>query len=295
MTEGRLSRRALAQLGLAVGLLGAGWPVTKTALLDGAPASGFALGRALLSMSMAWLALGLSGRARLPGRADLPALLALGLLQLGGFFAFAHAAVAWVPAGRTAILSNATLIWTVPIALLVTGEAISARRWLATACSALGVVVLVGPWAIDWSSGTQMLGHGFLLAAALCWAVAMAVTRRWPPRLSMFQLLPWAFALAALVLLPVAASHGGGEWTPKAALCLALVGLVMGPLGTWCIMEVTTALPLLVVSVGFLAGPALGLVLSVIWLNEPLTLSVGLGAALLLGAAGLAATSGRRA
>ena len=293
MTAARIAPAALLQLGVAVVLLGASWPVTKVALLDGAAPSWFALGRAGLSMLAAGAALAVTGGIRRPGRADWPALAALGLLQLGGFFALAHAAVAWVPAGRTAILSNATLIWTVPIAVLVMGEAISPRRWLASALSAAGVVVLVGPWAIDWSSGAVLLGHGFLMGAALCWASAMAIVRRWPPRLSMFQLLPWAFGLAALVLLPLALSHGGGRWTPTGLLCLGLIGLVMGPVGTWCIVQATTALPLVVASVGFLAGPAVGLLLSVLWLDEPMTASIAVGAALLLGSAGLAATGGR--
>ncbi len=283
-------RTALLQMGAAVVLLGAGWPVTKVALLDGAAPSWFALGRAALSTAVAAAALTATGRWRRPGRADWPAVAAFGLLQLGGFFALSHAAAAWVPAGRTAILSNTTLIWTVPIALLVTKEPISRRRWLAAALSAAGVVVLVGPWAIDWRSAPVLIGHAFLLGAALCWATAITVVRRWPPRLSMLQLLPWAFALASLSLLPLALLHTPGHWSDAGLLGLGAVGLVMGPIGTWCIMQVTPVLPVVVTSVGFLAGPALGLLLSILLLGEAMTLSIGLGAALLLGAAALAAT-----
>ena len=287
-----IPRVALAQLGVAVVLLGAAWPVTKVALLDGAAPAWFALGRAGLALAVAALALGVMGRLRVPGRVDLPAVLSLGLLQLGGFFTLAHAAVAWVPAGRTAILSNATLVWAVPIALLVTREAVPARRWVAAALGAAGVVVLVGPWAIDWTSMQVLAGHAFLLGAALCWAVTMAVVRRWPPRMSMLALLPWAFGLASLMLLPLALLHDPGRWTGAGVACLVMVGAVMGPVGTWCIMQATTALPLMVASVGFLAGPAIGLLLSAAWLGEPLTPSVLAGAGLILGGAALAARSG---
>ena len=288
-----LPRVALLQMAVAVVLLGAAWPVTKMALLDGASPSWFALGRAVMSGLVAGAALTVSGRVQMPRRVDLPALLALGLLQLGGFFVLAHAAVAWVPAGRTAILSNTTLIWTVPIALLLTGEAISARRWMATGLGAAGVAVLIGPWSIDWTSRDVLLGHGFLMGAALCWASAMAIVRQRPPRLSMFALLPWAFAIAGTMLLPLALLHDVGRWTPAALTCLLTVGLLMGPLGTWCVMQATIALPLVVASVGFLAGPAVGLLISAAWLGEPLTASVLLGAGLILGGAGLAAGSGR--
>ena len=290
----RIPPAALLQLGLAVALLGASWPVTKVALLDGAGPSWFALGRAGLSAVVAAVAVTATRGLRLPGRADLPALLSIGLLQLAGFFAFAHAAVAWVPAGRTAILSNATLIWTVPIAVLLTHEAISARRWVATALGAAGVVVLVGPWAIDWSSSAVLLGHGFLLGSSLCWAISMAVVRRYPPRQPFFALLPWAFAIATVALLPLALLHGLGRWSGPSLTCLGCIGLVMAPLGTWCLVQATLALPLIVASVGFLAGPAIGLLVSAAWLGEPLTARGRGGAGVILGGAALAAGSAGR-
>jgi drug/metabolite transporter (DMT)-like permease len=284
---------ALVQLVLAVLLLGASWPVTKIALLDGASPAWFAFGRAFLSMLVSIVVVGASRGIRLPSRVDLPALLSLGLLQLAGYFALAHAAVEWVPAGRTAILSNATLVWTVPIALVLTHEVISARRWIATGLGAAGVIALIGPWAIDWTSGRTLLGNAFLLGAALCWAMTMAIVRRWPPRQSMFTLLPWAFGIAAIALFPMAAVHGLGTWSPTALTCMGLIGLVMAPIGTWCVMQATTALPLIVASVGFLAGPAVGLIISVMFLGEPLTASIVLGALLILGGAAMAASSAR--
>ena len=284
---------SLVQLGLAVLLLGASWPVTKLALADGASPAWFALGRAGLSAVVAGAAVAAGPGLCIPRSQDMPALLSLGLLQLAGFFTLAHEAVAWVPAGRTAVLSNATLVWTIPIALLLTREGISPRRWAATAIGVAGVAVLVGPWAIDWTSHTAVLGHVYLLGAALCWALTMAIVRRWPPRLSIFALLPWSFGLATLALLPQAMTQAIGHWTPTGLWCLAFIGLFMAPIGTWCVMEATTALPLVVASVGFLAGPAVGLLLSTVWLGEPLTLPVLLGSALLLGGAAMGLASAR--
>ena len=54
-------------------------------------------------------------------------------------------------------------------------------------------------------------------------------------------------------------------------------------------------LPLVVASVGFMAGPALGVVLASLFLGEPLGLDMLLGAGLILAGAGLAATKGRSA
>lgn len=290
----RIPPVALVQLAGAVVLLGASWPITRVALLEGAAPAWFALGRAGFSAAVAFAALALLGRLRVPGRKDLPAVLAIGLLQLAGFFAFAHAAVAWVPAGRTAILSNCTIVFTVPLSLLVLHERISRRRWVAAALGAAGVVALTGPWAIDWSAPRILLGHAFLMGASLCWSVAMLVVRRWPPRATMLELLPWAFGIATVALLPMALAHDPGHWNGTSQVLMAAIGLVIAPVGTWCIMQATTLLPIVVASIGFLAGPAVGVILATIFLHEPLGLDIVLGAGLILLGAAVASTGGKR-
>lgn len=262
--------------------------MTKTALAGGAAPAWFAEGRAVLAALASAAVLALAGRLRVPGRRDLPALLLLGLLQIGGFFAFTHAAIAWVPAGRTAVLSNTTTIWIVPLSLLLLREPIPPRRWAAAALGLLGILVLTGPWAIDWSSSRTLAGHALLLGAALSWSVAMVGVRRWPPLLSMLELLPWAFAVAAAALLPLALGDPLGGWDGRAGAALAFLGLLAGPVGTWCIMQSTVALPVVVASLGFLATPAIGLLLSALWLGEPITADLLAGAALILGGVAVA-------
>ena len=129
--------------------------------------------------------------------------------------------------------------------------------WLAACLGLAGVIVLIGPWAIDWTDRDTMIGHGFLLGAALSWSLAMIVIRRAPPRSSMLEILPWCFALASLAMLPVVlivAPHGGYGAHPAAWASLAFIGLVAGPVGAWCVMQATATLPVVVSSVGFLGN-----------------------------------------
>ncbi len=277
-------------------LLSSAWPVTKQAITLGAAPLWFAAGRAGLSAMAAFVVIGLLGRLRWPQRADLPALFAVGGLQLGAFFAFAHTAVAMVPAGRTVILSNVTTIWIVPLSMLVLHEAIPARRWAAAGLGLAGVLVLVSPWAIDWSAPGVLLGHGFLLGAALAFALTIIVVRRSRPSLSMLQLLPWCFGLATVLLTALALLHGGGigRWPAEGIAALLYIGLLAGPIGTWCVMQVSATLPAMVASVGFLATPAAGLLLSTLWLGETLTLDLLMGSALILVGVGIAAWPARK-
>lgn len=287
----------LPQLAASLVLLSSAWPLTKVALSAGSTPLWFAEGRAVLSGLAAFGLLAALGRLRLPGRPDWPALLAVGGLQLGAYFAFAHQAVAWVPAGRTAILANTTTIWVVPLSLLFLHERIPPRRWLAAGVGLAGVAALVNPLAIDWSSAGTVAGHAFLPAAALSWSVAIIVTRAAKPALSMFALLPWCFLVGSAVLAPVAWWHAAGGTLgtrPGSWLALAYVDLAAGPLGTWCVMQATASLPALVSSPDFLTTPAVSLILAGAFLHEPVTPDLLLGSALIMGSVGIAAWPGRR-
>jgi O-acetylserine/cysteine efflux transporter len=287
-----LPRLALIQLGVSVVLLSSGWPLTKQALHLGASPLWFAEGRALLSTLVAFAVMGVWGRLRLPTRADMPVILAVGLLQFAAFFALSHAAVAWVSAGRTAILANTTTIWVVPLSLIFLREPIPPARWVAALLGLAGVCVLVGPWSIDWTSRPQIVGHGLLLGAGLAFTIAMLITRGSRPNLSIPALVPWCFLTASIALAPLAMWReptGGIGTAPVAWWSLAYIGVIAGPVGTWFVMEAARALPAMVASVGFLLTPAVGLILSNLYLGEALTPDVLAGSALIMAGVGAAA------
>ncbi len=286
----RRQARAFQLLAVSVLLFGGAWPVTKAALLAGATPMWFAVSRAGLAAVVTAALLAALGRLQRPTRQDRPTVLALGLLQLAGYFTLAHLAVQVVPAGRTSVLGNVLTYWLIPLSMLVLGERVSARRWLAAALGLAGVAALAGPWAVDWSRREVLLGHAMLMLAALCWSLAIIVTRRFPPRRPMLELLPWCFGLATLVLVPLALGMeprggiGPGAWPHMLA-----IGLVVAPIGTWCVIEVGRRLPGAVSSVGFLLVPAVGVILGALWLDEPVGWDVLAGGALIVASVALAA------
>jgi len=281
-------RSAFHLLIVAILLFGGAWPVTKAALAHATP-MWFAVGRAGLAAIVSALLLGMLGRLHWPRRADWPSVLALGLLQLGVFFVLAHAAVAMVQAGRTAIISAVVTYWLIPLSVLVLGEKVPAYRWVAAALGLAGVATLAGPWSVDWTDFDQLTGHVMLMAAALFWTLAIITTRKYPPSSSIFELLPWCFGLATLFILPFALvlEPDGGIFGPSWPFML-YIGLVVAPIGTWCVIEVGRRLPGAVASVAFLLVPAFGVLVSHLWLHEPLGWDMILGGGLIVASVVLA-------
>ena len=295
MPEGDFRIGLLCLFG-SVLLLSSAWPLTKLAVQLGTTPLWFAESRAVLSGLVTAGLLAGAGRLRWPSRTDLPAVLTVGVFQVGLFFVFSHVAVAWVPAGRTAVLANTTTYYVAPLSMLVLGERVPPLRWFAAGLGVAGVAVLIGPWAVDWSSRPVLIGHAFLLLAGLAFAVSIVTLRAMPPRAPMFELLPWCFLIASVVILPLLLWEApGGTLGTRALgwLGILYVGLVASPLGTWGILEATMRLPTVVSSVGFLLTPAVGLVLSNLMLGEPITPDLLAGSALILGGVGLAALRGR--
>jgi drug/metabolite transporter (DMT)-like permease len=267
---------------IAIVLFGGAWPVTKAALADATPLW-FGTSRAGFAALIAALLLAVLGRLRLPRREDRNAVIFLGLFQLGGFFVLTHLAVALVPAGRTAVLSNVVAYWLIPLSVFFLGERVSRMRWIAAGVSLGGALVLIGPWAVDWTDRQVLAGHLMLMAAGLSWSIAIIASRKWPPRSSMLELLPWCFAIGTCVLLPLAlllepeGGIGRSSWPH-----MLFIGLIAAPIGTWCVIEASRKLPGAVASVWFLLVPFIGVVVGALWLGEPIGWDVIIGGALIV-------------
>lgn len=289
-----LPRAALIQLAVVVLVFGGAGPVIKLGLAEATPAwLGF--WRALLSALTTAALVGLRGRLGLPRRRDRPAVLGVGVFQIGLFFALLHSALAVVPVGRGVLLCYTTSLWLMPISVLVLKERADAWRFAGVLLGLCGVIVLADPWAIERTGARELVAHALLLGAALAWAISITLLRAFPSASPLSDLLPWQFGLAALLLLPSAALlEPAGGVTPgmRSGLALAYLGVFGGPVATWAANSVSRALPVLVSSLGFLGVPVVSVALSVAFLGESLTPTLVVGGALIL--AGLATLALRR-
>ncbi|WP_316168602.1 MULTISPECIES: DMT family transporter [unclassified Bradyrhizobium] len=262
----------------AVLLLGVGWPISRFAVAQGASSIWLAWGRTSLSCVLTTIVLSHFRLLGMPKRSDLPAIAALGCLQIAAYFLLSYTALAWMPAGRTAILSNATTIWIAPLSIVVLKEPVSRWRWVGVAFGLLGVLIMAAPWGVQRSSQPVIVGTLYLLSAALVWALAIVLLRRSPPISSVIRLLPWSFGIASAIMLPFALSADMGIWTEGAVISLFILGGVVGPFSVYCAIQAQSRLPALVSGMGMLCCPVVGIAVASLWLGEKLSYDILFGA-----------------
>ncbi|RZI72456.1 MAG: DMT family transporter [Pseudomonas sp.] len=285
--EGNRSREPIliaALLCSAIVLFGLSWPVVKIALSStGIPPlllvcsrSGFAF------LTLLVVAL-LRRRFSVPTRDDIPALFGIGILQLTGFFLLCHIAIKSVPASHTAILSNAAIIWVVPLSALM-GRSEHQGKWFAALLSLNGIIVILQPWAIDFSRPQSAFGYGMLLAAALAWAGTIVISRNFPARMGASDLLLWSFGLSFALLLAFSVVSEIPLELPTGSIGYAFFnGALVAPVGTYCLITLAKRLSPTAAAISFLAIPIFGVLISCILLGETIDASLIIGSLLIFG------------
>lgn len=261
---------------MAILLWGVNWPVMKAGLGHVTPvwfsASRFALGAlCLFAVQFA------TGTLYRPKRQDLPLIFSVGLLQMLAFTLLGSLAMTDIPAGRSAVLAYTTPLWVTPLAVLFFRERLAARQLIGTVLGIVGVALLFNPLALDWSDTRLLHANLMLLAASACWALCILHLRYAKAGASAYQLAPWQMLVATVPLLALARIVEG-PFTGDGSAALWQIVLFVGPVATaFCFCAVNAAsmwLPATSMSLAMLGVPLVGLMSSVFWLGETLSLSL---------------------
>ncbi|WP_222007868.1 DMT family transporter [Rhizobium laguerreae] len=286
---------SIAGLGFAIVLWGANWPVMKMGLNHVTPlwfsALRFATGAACLFAVQMF-----RGGISLPKRDDLPFIVTIGILQMMVFTALGAVAMTHLPAGRSAILSYTTPLWVTPASIFFFQERVPALRIGGIVLAALGVAILVNPFAIDWSDAGVVSANIMLLAASLCWAVCILHLRYFKAASSAIALAPWQMLLATGLLVPFA-FFSEGPFTGDGSSTFIAATLFVGPVATaFCFVAVngaSTWLPATTMSTAMLGVPVTGVALSLAFLGERMTFPLASGSIAIVAGIALNAMSSR--
>ncbi|CAK7041993.1 MAG: hypothetical protein DELT_02865 [Desulfovibrio sp.] len=267
-------RKVAALLVSVVLVWGVNWTVTKIIVSAIPPVWATAI-RALIAVVALFLFQSVARTLVIPKRRDLPTLCVVALFHMVLFAVFMAVGLQHISVGRSIVLGYTTPLWVAPVAWLLLGEAMPARKIGGIIIGLLGLVVLMNPLTLDWSDTQALTGNGLLLLAAASWAASILCVRAFTWHSTPFQLSPWQNLLAAALMIPLALYWEGPlnfTLTPSLAVALAYIvvasmlpQLLISPLaGVWAdrynrkylIMwaDATIALATLALALVYMAG-----------------------------------------
>jgi len=285
-------RQGILALIIVVLAWGLTWPVNKVVLLSLSPLWAVTLRSAIATVALfaltAW-----RGRITLPPREDLPVLLSITLLHMAGFNLLASWGLGLIPTGRTVVLAYTTPLWVTPGAALLLREPLTARRLIGVLVGLTGLATLFNPFTFDWGDRTALLGNLAILTGALLWAASILHIRAHRWRSTPFALIPWETLLATALLTPIALSIEPWpqvDWNPSFILLLLYLGIAGTAVAYWAVATASRLLPAVTTSLSLLATPVVSTITAMLWLGEPLTVSLVVAIALVLGGVAIGAT-----
>lgn len=282
-------RQAAFLLAAVILLWGVNWPIMKIGLVS-IPPLWFAAARVLVGSACLFGVLAIVSRIRLPGRADLPVVASVAVLQIALFLGLVNLGLRHVDAGRAAILAYTTPLWVVPIARVALGERPRRVEGLALLLGLAGIGVLFNPRGFDFSDSRTLTGNVMLLAAAMSWAVCIVHVRGHNWRMTPLQLMPWQMLIGGAALAAAAAATEPFSeilWSTDLMLVMAYNGPVASAFCFWAYVTVARGLPAITTALASLGVPVVGVLFSALILGEPLSITRVGGLSLITGAVAL--------
>lgn len=212
-------------------------------------------------------------------------LLAVGLIGFGISVGAQFVGTDRSTAVNGALITSASPAFILIFAALILREALTVRRTIAVALATLGVLVIVDPAQADFSSATFM-GNIALVVAAITWGLFSVLIRKVSARHDTLMVTLIGFLGGLMLTLPAAAieltGRPVGMLTPGILLGVLYLGIVSTAAAMWLWNRAFALVDASIASLFFFAQPLVGALLSVLFLHQPMTLTLWIGSALIL-------------
>jgi drug/metabolite transporter (DMT)-like permease len=202
------------------------------------------------------------------------------------FFCFAWAATT-LPAGYLAVINGLVPLWAALIAAPVLKEPLGARRIAGFALGIAGVALIVNLGPVALEARTVVAALVGVLGAAL-WGWAGIIIKQRSGRVPPMSLAAGSIVFAALIMLPLWTQlPPTASWSMEACLALLALGALCSGVAYLPFFTLIRDIgPSRTLTVG-LAIPVLGVLWGYIFLNEPITVAMLVGMALVMSALAL--------
>ncbi len=272
---------ALWFLVLVVLALGFSWPINKVGLAYTSPLNYMEL-RFVIGTLAIFLIAFIGSHLKIPHQRDLPIIFAVGLFQMAVMMNLANYGLSLVVAGQATFLAFTVSVWIIPLSAFLTRR-ISFLECLSFLIGILGICCLIQLWNIEESNSWE--GYLVLLLSAFSWAVGILCARHMKWHRPPIQLLPWQLLLATFCTILIARFQGisllPNTIEPIFIGSLLYTGIISIAIGFWLLILVGKHLSPAITSLGLLFVPILALCISMLFLQEQISLSVVGGVVLL--------------
>lgn len=268
---------------------GLNFPVMKIILTEWPPLAARGISGVVGAVGLALVALALGQNLRVPRHLWLR-LIGISILTVSGWAALMGLALVWLPASEAAVIAISITVWVALMAWPVLGERISPVRAIALGVALASIAVLIGGKGFDVSLD-KWPGLVLAFAATVIVASGTVALKRFPLHMPPVALAAWQIGLGCL---PVAVAGLVLEKPSVAALSatgwLAMIYLTAMQ---YCVAYVAwfaalSRLPASTASIGTLMVPAIGVVSSAFFLQEPIGLRDVIALAFAVGAVAVA-------
>ena len=199
-----------------------------------------------------------------------------------------------VPSGfASLVIAMVSILVALIETALPDGERLNLLGWLGTLLGAGGMFALVWPSLRTHGAARTsqtLLGVGLLFLAALAFAVASVLSRRFRFTADTFVATAWQIGCAGLVNLTIAAAMGSfhtAQWTRTGGLAIVYLSIFGSIVGLTAFTYLLKHVPVTKVSTYAFVNPIIAVLLGVFTLHERLAPTELLGMAIIVAAVAL--------
>ncbi|MCC6805407.1 MAG: EamA family transporter [Anaerolineae bacterium] len=219
-----------------------------------------------------------------PSRRQIVQMLLVGLVGFGVSVGAQFVGTDKSTAVNGTLVTSSSPAFILLFAVLILRERLTGQRIAAVVLATIGVIVIIDPANADFRSET-FAGDTALAVAALTWGLYSVLVRKVSAQLDTLVVTFFAFLGGLLLTIPAAAlelpQRPLGEITPTIVLGVLYLGVVSTAVAMWMWNRAFALVDASVASLYFFAQPLVGTLLSVILLNQRMTLNLWIGSGLI--------------
>lgn len=185
----------------------------------------------------------------------------------------------YLSAGMVSVLNYTMPLWVIVLARIFLNESLTRKKIVGLTISIIGVFVLMN---VD--IGGNIPAMFLAILGAIVWAIANVITKAKLSKCDPIALTTWQMIIGAILLVIYTSifTENHVDWTFTGMACLLYNGIIASAFAFFVWIYVLDHMEAGKASISVLGVPVVGVILGVIMLGEPFTMSIAVGMLMVL-------------